>query len=100
MAVLSRAREYILHLTFHDLALLDAASLYGVQGASKDGDSQGHFLVARNGRVDRHAARLALQVQNGAAVAFGTNTKATKGNEARSARLAAALQVHAADTSL
>lgn len=87
-------------LTFHDLGLLNTASLHGVKGASKDGNSQRDLLVARNGGVDGQAASLTLHVEDGATVTFGTDTDTTKRDKARSARLAAALEVQAANSGL
>lgn len=87
-------------LTLHDLRLLDAATLHGVQGISEDRHRQGHFLVARDGRIHGQAASLALGVEDGASVTLGTDADATKGEEARSAGLAAALHVQTANTGL
>ena len=82
------------------MGLLDTASLNGVEGAPKDGNSQGNLLVARNGGVDGQATSLALHIEDGATVTFGADAEATKRDKARSARLAATLEVHAADSSL
>lgn len=87
-------------LTFHDLGLLHTASLNRVESAPENRNRQRNFLVARNGRVNGQTASLALHVYNGAPVAFGANTEATERDKARSARLAAALEVHAANSSL
>ena len=87
-------------LTIHNLRLFDAASLHGIERATKHRYGQGHFLVARNGGIDCQATGLALHVNDGATVAFGTHPQATKGDQTGSTRLAAALQIHAANSSL
>lgn len=82
------------------MLLHDTAPLNGVQGQTKDGNSQGDFLVARDGSRSHEAAGLALSVDDGASIALGADTDTAKGDQARSARLAAALKIHAANTSL
>jgi hypothetical protein len=87
-------------LTRHDFLLADAASLGGVQGQTGNGDGQRHLLVAGNGGAGNAEAALALRVDERASVTFRLDTDAAEGEEAGCGRLAAALQVAAANAGL
>jgi hypothetical protein len=80
--------------------LFDAATLGGVQGQTSNGDGQRHLLVAGNGGARDAEAALALRVDERASVTFRFDTDAAEGEEARGGRLAAALQVAAANAGL
>lgn len=84
----------------HDFLLADAATYLGEEGDTGHRNGDGHFFVAGQSRGNNHAARVALRVDDGAAVALGLHADATKGHQAGGAHLAAALQVEAADSGL
>jgi len=85
--------------TFHDLSNSHAASHFGKDGESHDGDSNGYFLVAGDGTLDDELAELALDVEDGAAIEFTAWSTANAGKH-RSAKLATKFTIQATDTSL
>lgn len=87
-------------VTLHDLLLHQAASNLGEKSQASNRNGHRNFFVARNGCLNGNAANLALSVDDRATVAFRLDTHANERHQARSARLAAALKVAAANTSL
>ena len=87
-------------VTLHDLFLVDTTSLNGVESESENRHSQRNLLVARDGSRSDKAASLALGVDDGTTITFRANADAAKRDQARSARLAATLEIHAANTGL
>ena len=72
----------------------------GVQGDTQDRNGDGDLLVAGDRGGSDKAAGLALSVDDGASVVLAPDAEASQREEAGSARLAAALEVGAADPGL
>lgn len=86
--------------TVHDFLLFEEESTLGEHGQTKDGDRKRDFLIARNGSAQDGAASMALNVHAAQAVAFGTDTNHTEGNEQWRTGLAAELNIAATATGL
>lgn len=76
---------------------LDAAAHLGVDGGTKDRDSDWDLLVAWKSSGDDKLADLELSIDDGASVAFHLRPTADK-REARGARFAADFTLQAAET--
>ena len=91
------------HLTRHFLLqglLRDANTALGKDGQSSNRHGNGNFLVARDSSRDHEAASVKLGVESRATIVLKLASDAEKGRQAGRSRLAAALGVAAADSSL
>jgi hypothetical protein len=87
-------------LPIHDFLLADATTAGGEDGKAGHGDGDGDFLIARQRDGGDDTARLALRVDDGTTVTFGSDSDTTAREEAGRAAFATTFQIATTNTGL